>query len=175
MARHRVFRVLVFLMLVVLPLTTTFGTSAAPPANAAFDRTWSRTDLPVANLLVNRTWMWGPEGNTVALDEPYAEAPGGNRTVQYFDKSRMEDNSYRATAPWDVTNGLLVVELMTGQMQVGDNAFVTRAPAEENVAGDANDPTGPNLRHVRWIAIRRAVRERLDHYPTSQPGRNDHE
>ncbi|MFW6074260.1 MAG: hypothetical protein ACOC9Y_01610 [Chloroflexota bacterium] len=78
------------------------------------------------------------------MTEPYAEAPGGERTVQYFDKSRMEDNSYRADeAPWDVTNGLLVVELITGEMQVGDDDFEDRDPAEVNVAGDPDDPTGP--------------------------------
>ena len=45
--------------------------------------------------------------------------------------------------PWFVTNGLLVVELMTGQLQLGNTAFEARAPAEVNVAGDANDPNAP--------------------------------
>ncbi len=76
--------------------------------------------------------------------EPYAEAPGGYRSVQYFDKSRMEDYSWSgALPPWDVSNGLLAKELMTGQMQVGDNQFEQRSIAQVNVAGDANDPTGP--------------------------------
>lgn len=143
MLRRLLLRTVMFLMLAGLPLVSVIGTAAAPAANAAFERTWARTDKPVADLAVNRTWMWGPEANTAALTEAYAEAPGGTRTVQYFDKSRMEDNSYRGTAPWDVTNGLLVVELMTGQMQTGDSTFVARAPAQENVAGDADDPTGP--------------------------------
>src|SRR5579884_479154 len=112
-------------------------------ANAAFQRTWLRTDEPVAQLKVSRTWMWGPSPNTGALSEPYVEAPGGQRTVQYFDKSRMEDNSYRASAPWDVTNGLLAEELITGRMQFGDTLFRQFAPAQVNVAGDANDPNGP--------------------------------
>ena len=109
---------------------------AAEPATSSFDQTWTRTDDPVASGLVDRTWMWGEEGNTNAMSEPYSEAPGGERTVQYFDKSRMEDNSFRASAPWDVTNGLLVVELITGRMQVGDEDFVQHDPAEVNVAGD---------------------------------------
>src|SRR5579884_4147054 len=112
-------------------------------ANSAFERTWQRTDEPVAQLKVSRTWMWGPSPNTGALSEPYVEAPGGQRTVQYFDKSRMEDNSYRASAPWDVTNGLLAEELITGRMQFGDTLFRQFAPAQVNVAGDANDPNGP--------------------------------
>jgi hypothetical protein len=104
----------------------------------AFQRTWARTDKPVNDRQVDRTWMWGPRDNAIETAEPYAEAPGGQRTVRYFDKSRMEDNSYRGTNPWDVTNGLLVVELISGRMQVGDNSFVPREPAEINVAGDPN-------------------------------------
>ena len=154
MHRRYLLRLLVFLVVGVAPLLAVGGVGAAPPANAAFERTWARTDKPVADLAVSRTWMWGPEANTDGMIEPYAEAPGGIRTVQYFDKSRMEDNAYRAGAPWDVTNGLLVVELMTGQMQVGDSAFVIRPPAQENVAGDADDPTGPT--YVTFAGLRAA-------------------
>ncbi len=119
-------------------------TRADPPATAAFQRTWERTDKPVADFGITRTWMWGLEAFTGQLDEDYKEAPGGMRLVQYFDKSRMEDNSWRtSTPPWDVTNGLLVVEMMTGQLQVGDAEFQTRQPAQVNVGGDADDPTGP--------------------------------
>lgn len=74
--------------------------------------------------------------------EPYADAPGGERLVQYTDKSRMEDNAHRADAPWDVTNGLLAKELLTGLMQVGDDQFIARKPADIQVAGDP-DPDSP--------------------------------
>ena len=124
------------------------------PATPQFQRTWARTDKPVSDLAVSRTWMWGPDGFTGAMTEAYLEAPGGQRTVQYFDKSRMEDNSYRASNPWDVTNGLLVVEMMTGQMQTGDNSFQLKQPAQVNVGGDADDPTGPT--YVTMAAVRTA-------------------
>jgi hypothetical protein len=119
--------------------------SAAEPGNTHFLGTWQRTDLPVFDLLVNRTWMWGPEANSDVLKEPYAESPGGQRTVQYFDKSRMEIThpDGEPTSIWYVTNGLLVVELITGQMQVGDNLFEDREPAEVPVAGDLSDDEGP--------------------------------
>ena len=132
------------LLIVSIWIAATLGVSRAdPPASPTFQRTWERTDRPVADLGVSRTWMWGPEAFTGMLQEDYADAPGATRDVQYFDKSRMEDNSYRATDPWDVTNGLLVVELMTGQMQVGDADFHQLQPAAINVGGDADDPTGP--------------------------------
>ena len=35
--------------------------AAVKPANDAFQRTWARTDQPVADGAVARTWMWGPE------------------------------------------------------------------------------------------------------------------
>ena len=133
---------LLLILSLSLPLAsqTTF---AAAPANAPFQRTWARTDKPVADLAAARTWMWGPEANTTAITEDYADGPDGQRTVQYFDKSRMEDNSYRASEPWDVTNGLLALELMTGRLQLGDNSFEQHDPANVNVGGDADDPTSP--------------------------------
>jgi len=114
-----------------------------PDPSVAFARTWARTDSPVANGIVSRTWMWGPE----ILDagyEPYAQAPGGQRAVAYFDKSRMEVTYPNGdqSSPWYVTNGLLVMELMTGIVQNGDATFEPRTPSRENVAGDQGDPTG---------------------------------
>ena len=119
--------------------------AAAPPANQPFQRTWERTDQPVASLVANRTWMWGPEGFTGAMQENYSESPGGVRTVQYFDKSRMEisDPDADPNTIWYVTNGLLVMELITGEMQLGHATFQQYGPALVNVAGDHDDPTGP--------------------------------
>jgi hypothetical protein len=54
----------------------------------------------------------------------------------------MEDNQYRGSPPWHVTNGLLVMELVTGRMQIGDDQFVERGPANVQVAGD-NHPDSP--------------------------------
>src|SRR4051794_8150718 len=66
------------------------GAGAVAPGSAPFTRTWARTDQPVAEGRVSRTWMWGPAANSHMVDERYHEAPNGYRQVQYFDKSRME-------------------------------------------------------------------------------------
>jgi len=136
-------RVTIATVLVLAMLGTIAPTaSAVAILNQDFLRTWQRTDKPVADLVVSRTWMWGTEPFTAAGPEEYAEVPGGIREVQYFDKSRMEINhnpSVPDDSPWKVTNGLLVRELMTGQMQVGDNTFKMREPARVNVAGDPDD------------------------------------
>lgn len=115
-------------------------------AEEAFYNTWARTDMPVADGIVDRTWMWGPQANTEVITEPYAEHPTGERSVQYWDKARMEVNNPNAEYDglWYVTNGLLVVELMTGMMQVGHEEFVEHDPAMVNIAGDpgfADTPT----------------------------------
>ena len=55
----------------------------------------------------------------------------------------MEDNPWTTEAPWDVTNGLVVVELITGRLQFGDTTFEQQTPSEVNVAGDLDDPNGP--------------------------------
>ncbi len=118
------------------------------PGNEHFERTWARMDKPIADGQVSRTWTWSPDANTDVLQEPYLESPGGMRDVQYFDKSRME-----LTHPdgdpdsiWYVTNGLLVVEMIDGQLQVGDNSFEPREPAEVPVAGDPDDADGPTYK-----------------------------
>ena len=116
-----------------------------PPPADPFLRTWQRADKPVSDTVVSRTWMWGPQPFTAQMPEPYAESPGGQRTVIYYDKSRMEINNPNGNPadPWYVTTGLLVRDLVTGQMQTGNNQFEWRGPAQVNVAGDTNDPNGP--------------------------------
>jgi hypothetical protein len=119
--------------------------SAQAFASPDFQRVWNRTDKQVASGAASRTWLWGPEPFSAGLVEDYAEAPGGKRQVQYFDKSRMEINNPAGdkNSPYYVTNGLIAIELISGRQQVGDNKFVDRAPAQIGVAGDPNDTTGP--------------------------------
>ena len=80
------------------------------------------------------------------LSEEYAEAPGGQRTVWYFDKSRMEITHPEGdpSADWYVTNGLLARELMTGDIQLGDDTFEEHRPAAVNLAGDPDDDSAPS-------------------------------
>lgn len=126
-------------------------------AEPAFQRVWNRSDS--GGVVTGRSYLWGPEPFTNGIQEDYREAPGGKRLVQYFDKSRMEltnPNGDR-NSPFYVTNGLLVNELMSGQLQVGDSDFVTRSPSFIGVAGDPDDinaPTYFSLGQVRNQAPR---------------------
>jgi len=97
--------------------------------------------------------MWGPAAFSSALSETYLEAPNGSRIVQYFDKSRMEITNPAGddASGWFVTNGLLVVEMVSGRLQVGDDAFVQLPPAALNVAGDPDDSSGPTYATVAGL------------------------
>src|SRR5690606_36061063 len=137
----------------ILILSAVLQVAAADPANPHFERTWARPDLPVASGQANRTWMWGPQAFSGSIGEAYVDAPGGTREVQYFDKSRMEitDPGGDPSSPWYVTNGLLVVELVTGKLQLGDATFEQHNPAQGNVAGDQDDPTGPTYATIALL------------------------
>jgi DMSO/TMAO reductase YedYZ molybdopterin-dependent catalytic subunit len=141
-ARLRV-AALAILALAGLPTIAT-PTRAQSFANSAFESTWARTDKLVADGSVKRSYYWGPvPGATVS--ESYVEGVDGKRVVQYFDKSRMEINnpSGDPNSPFYVTNGLLTVELITGQMQIGNNSFAERYPAEIPLASDTDDTNAP--------------------------------
>jgi hypothetical protein len=114
-------------------------------ADRAFERVWARGDRPLAEQRVSRSWAWGPRG-LMARAEGYLQANGGLRQVQYFDKARMEVNDPRTdrNSQWFVTTGLLVVELITGKTQIGNNEFVQHAPADIPIAGDPDDTNGPS-------------------------------
>jgi uncharacterized protein YkwD len=121
--------------------------------DGAFERVWERTDRPVKDQIADRTWMWGPEPFSGVLHEEYADSPDGERTVAYFDKSRMEINDPTGNAddPWYVTNGLLARDLILGKIQIGDNQFRDLAPPEINVAGDSDDPHGPTYQTFHGV------------------------
>jgi hypothetical protein len=128
------------------PAGTPFAVPSPQPLTGFTDRAfiarWERADRPVLRGQTQRPWLWGPVSFAAAHEE-YQQGAGGGREVQYFDKARMEINNPSAdwTAPGYVTNGLLVVELISGRIQVGDSRFApTRPPSSAPVAGDTGSP-----------------------------------
>jgi len=107
-------------------------------ASAAFQQQWNTVEAVIPNF-------WGPlatarNGQTEQYAEGTVNGQSGNRLVQYFDKARMEQTN----ADRPVTNGLLTVELKTGELQLGDFPpnFQQRNPAFIGIAGDQDVP-GP--------------------------------
>jgi hypothetical protein len=134
--------------------------SAPPPppitfADPAFARVWSRTEGPLMQGTVTRSWMWGPTSWAMGR-EPYQEGAGGERVVQYFDKGRMEISNPASdhTAASYVTSGLLVVEMVRGAVALGDTRSRLSAPAAEPVAGDPRpqNPDAPDYGSFRPVA-----------------------
>jgi len=107
------------------------GINAAP---GVIGTAWSGGDGAVADGKVTRSWLYGPDTVTTRM-EPYAESPGGMRTVFYFDKARME----LTTPTSGISNGLLVTEMVSGGVQIGNTAFQSYRPAAIPVAGDATN------------------------------------
>ncbi len=104
-------------------------------ASPAFASQWAAGEAITPNF-------WGPLSTARGGEqEPYVDAPGGHRLVQYFDKGRMELTNGTVTNG-TVTNGLLGTELITGQLQLGDATFARHSPAYIPIAGDP-DNAGP--------------------------------
>ncbi|MGI8690979.1 MAG: hypothetical protein ACR2M3_20560 [Thermomicrobiales bacterium] len=105
-------------------------------ASAAFQQQWNTVEAVIPNF-------WGPlatarNGQVEQYAEGTVNGQPGVRLVQDFDKARMEQTN----ADRPVTNGLLTVELKSGQLQVGDVSFQPRNPAFIGIAGDQDVP-GP--------------------------------
>ena len=133
--------------------------ASAPPAPAifadpAFERVWGRTDFLVSAHQATRSWYWGPTpGRTVT--EPYDEGLGRVHLVQYFDKSRMELNDPNGDAARSgiVTNGLLAIEMISGQVQFGNTRYSRSAgPAAIPLASDIDDATAPTYASFSALA-----------------------
>lgn len=116
----------------------------------SFEQTWQPTDQPVADGVVERTWVWGPTSIATGFEE-YDGTASGERLIRYYDKARMEINDPTAMnqTNWFVTNGLLALEMISGKMQIGDYQFITRSPAGIVVAGDMDDPGSPTYANFK--------------------------
>ncbi len=126
----------------------------APPA--AFAAVWAKSDAAVAAGTVPRTWLWGPTPRFSGR-EAYTEGVAGSRAVVYYDKSRMEINDPNKSAddPYYVSNGLLVTEMISGQIQIGDSATISASVAcTLPVVGDArkDNPDAPSYSDLADVA-----------------------
>ncbi len=135
----------------ILPRPTAAAAIAAE--DPAFVQVWQRTDQLVVSHNVSRTWYWGIYP-FARLNEWFADAPGGNRLVEYYDKGRMEINDPNAdrSNPYFVTNGRLVAELVQGRVQVGTNQYQPLASAEQAIVGDGAANPAPTYRSLQAVA-----------------------
>src|SRR5690348_13056935 len=90
-------RRVLFMLITFVTLASVAPVQAASDfASPAFAAQWKRDESVVTNF-------WGPLKSALdPMREQYKEASGGKRTVQYFDKGRME-----LSPGGEITNGLL--------------------------------------------------------------------
>jgi LPXTG-site transpeptidase (sortase) family protein len=128
---------LVALQPAAVALAAAPAASVAPAPDPAFAHVWARTDELVRAHNVTRSWYWG-DAPFARLQEPFAGVASGTRLVEYYDKGRMEINNPAGDrrSPWFVTSGLLVKELISGQMAVGLTQTEAHAPSTQPIVGD---------------------------------------
>jgi hypothetical protein len=118
-------------LLILISGTLPVGAASAF-ATPAFQSQWQDGEAITPNF-------WGPLASAgPGQQEPYQQAPGGERLVQYFDKGRMELTN---PSTGSVTNGLLATEIVKGQVQLGDASFQPRPPPAIPIAGDPDNPS----------------------------------
>ena len=123
-------RIGVFMIVALSLLSAVPMRAASAFANPAFQQQWQQGEAMTPNF-------WGPLATAKdGQQEAYADASGGQRLVQYFDKGRMELTN------GIVTNGLLASEIIKGQVQIGDATFQPKTPPGIPIAGDP-DNAGP--------------------------------
>ncbi len=128
----------------VVCLSGSDALTASDFATPAFQQRWSQDEAIVPNFRGPLTLA------SAGVSEPYTYLgicgivppcfpdTTTNRLVQYFDKGRMEYNAdVRGKPP--VTSGLLVREMVSGNMQIGDDKFEQRAPAAIPIVGDPDN------------------------------------
>ncbi|HYP40880.1 MAG TPA: hypothetical protein VEX13_11015 [Chloroflexia bacterium] len=129
---------LMFLAGLVTPTPQPTSAQPIPFGDPAFQRQWDYSDKAVG--AARRTWLWGPAPLGPARPERMVgspargAAPADNHLVQYFDKARMEFNARDGI----VTNGRLVVEMMSGSIQtsLAGGEFFPLIPSGLPIAGD---------------------------------------
>jgi thermitase len=139
-------------LLVVLTLSLALGSVDATtaladtqPLPAPVQRLVDRTDRAVVQSRAGAFWVWGPrvQDNT----EDYKEGKEGKRAVFYFEKGRLEitDPAKDPNDRYYATSGLLLREMITGKVQLGDSTYAQREPANVPLAGDipARIPESP--------------------------------
>ena len=155
MRRTLTLTAIVLVMLSVAGMATLQASSVY--ADPQFKTQWDQGEAITPNF-------WGPLANAKDVaPEPYKEATGGTRTVQYFDKGRMELTGGK------VTNGLLATELIKGQIQTGDATFTPMAPPAIPIAGDPDNP-GPTYASLATKAVSLLAASTSK---SGQPGRRD--
>lgn len=114
-------------------------TKTPPPVEVdpSIQAVWDQTDGQIVRGEVQRPWIFGPEAISAGI-ESYPQSPTGYRKVVYYDKGRLDlnDPTKEPGSTWLVQGALLVNEMLSGRIQLGENEFVKRELPEIPLVGD---------------------------------------
>lgn len=127
----------------------TTGVGAGPeysvtgvPIDDAIVDLWRQTDAAVADTTASRSWLWGPAALAATVE--YGANASNRREIVYYDKGRLEINDPNASSGgWYVTGGLLVTEMLSGEIAVTADHTVRLDPPAVAVAGDIEGSDAP--------------------------------
>ena len=125
-------------------------------ANPLFEQLWTEQTAAAGNVD-----LWGSEPLLWRV-EPYADAPDGRRVVQYFDRGRMEltptDNGGT-----EVTEGLLALELTTGEIRLGSKLLQYQDPPTTAIDSGTPDPAVATYAGLSQVVEKQAANGSANH------------
>ncbi len=127
-------------------------------ANSMFERLWTEQTAAAGNLD-----LWGSEPLLWRV-EPYADAPDGRRIVQYFDRGRMELTP-TANGGTTVTQGLLALELTTGQIRLGSKLLQYQAPPNTAIDSGTSDTSVATYAGLSQVVQQPAIDQSISNAP----------
>ena len=117
-------------------------TVSGMPIDEAIVDLWRESDGDVAGTTANRSWLWGP--TALATTVEYGANASNRREVVYYDKARLEINDPGASSGgWYVSGGLLVTEMLSGDIPITADASARLDPPAVPVAGDIEGSDAP--------------------------------
>ncbi len=125
-------------------------------ANPLFEQLWTEQTAAAGNVD-----LWGSEPLLWRV-EPYANATDGRRVVQYFDRGRMEltPNNNGGT---EVTEGLLALELTTGEIRLGSKLLQYQDPPTTAIDSGTPDPSVATYAGLSQVVEKRAADQTATH------------
>ena len=143
---HRRGMLAVAFVLTLLLTTPALSANALAPGSDPFQRTWSRTDSRSPPGRSSAPGCGAPPPSPPPCTRPTAKRPATSASCSISTKPawRSPTRPPTSTSHWYVTNGLLVVELITGRMQIGDDHFDDRASRPRSTSPAI--PTTPTAR-----------------------------
>lgn len=150
--------VLIVAVLIFVSLLPVRKSDTPKFANQLFEQLWTEQSAAAGSLD-----LWGGQPLLWRV-EPYADAPNGRRVVQYFDGGRMELTP-TSNGGTQVTQGLLALEMTTGEIQLGSKLLKYQAPPTVAIDGGAPDPSVATYAGLSQVVEKPSSDQSTGHVP----------